>query len=1062
MGRTCPACGEQNPDRARFCLGCGGQLAVAPPAREQRKLVTIVFADLIGSTAMAERLDPETVRGVMSRYYAAMRAVLERHGGRVEKFIGDAVMAVFGVPVLHEDDALRAVRAARDMRGALAELNRELEARWRIRLQARTGVNTGWVVAGDPAQGHAFISGDAVNVAARLEQVAAAGQILVGETTFGLICDRVHATAVAPLSLKGKAEAVTAYELRETDSEPATAPPGTTRPLIGRETELSALNATYRAVVNERGCWLSCVVGSAGVGKSRLVRTFLDGVDGGALVLEGRCLSYGEGITFWPVVEIIRQAAAITQRDSQARARERLAQLIDGHQDAREVVERIVGLLELGDERASLQEIFWAIRRLLETLASTRPSIVVLDDLQWAEPVLFDLVEYLERSTTGHPVLLLGVARPELSDIRPGFAEAQTMVLQPLGDQHSRALIHSVLGHQYRVSEEIFERVTAAAAGQPLFVVEYVRMLIDRGSLGERDGEWRIAGNEAAMPVPHSIEAVLGSRLDRLLAGELEVLQAAAVIGQEFDHDAVEDLVPPALVADVSAHLGALVDKQLLTRNGHPGVLAFSHLLIRDVAYGRLLKQTRSELHEQFAVWLERSSGQRAVEYDEILGYHLEQAYRYRTELGPADDHARRLAAQARDRLTLAGRRALARENAIAAASLLERAVELYQASDDVSSELLLELAGARADIGQLESAAALVDQVLEVAVGREDPVLRWRARIERVALGFSLASDVRASLAETQAAINALTGLGAERALGRAWTARARNLAVLGHVAGALAAYEQALVFARRHGDRRVLTEALTWILIFVWGGPTPARAGIERCQRVLAEPDVPRQVMACALVEQAPLLAMLGRFGEARDRYTQGAGMLDELGLTLLAAQTTQEISEVEMLAGQPEAAERWLRSGCDRLESMGDHGILASSLPRLGEALYAQGQYQQAEVMAQRGREFMIADDIDAQMRSRRLQAKLLARQEQFAAAEHLAQRAVHLSDTTDIIGERATTLMDLADVLLLAGRAEAAHAAVARALEYFELKENIVDAQRARERLAATEPSQPRGL
>jgi class 3 adenylate cyclase len=394
---TCPACGHASPDGFRFCGNCGSPLAHdAAAGRQVRKTITVVFCDLAGSTALGERLDPESLQRVMTQYFRRMREVLERHQGTVEKFIGDAVVGVFGVPLLHEDDALRAVRAAVELQAALAELNKELERDWGVTLQLRTGVNTGEVVSGSAAADSALVLGDAVNVAARLEQAAAPAEVLIGQTTWQLVRDAVTAEPVAPLALKGKAAQVAAWRLLGVTPDI----PGHARrrdvPLVGREPQRRLLLDAFDRVVAERACRLVTVLGATGVGKSRLVDEALDSIGERATILSGRCLSYGEGITYWPVAEVIRQAAGIARDDSLPAAQGKLAALLAGREQAERIASRIAGLVGFTEAAGGgSQETFWAVRKLFEHLASRRPLVVALDDLHWAEPTLLDLVEYV-------------------------------------------------------------------------------------------------------------------------------------------------------------------------------------------------------------------------------------------------------------------------------------------------------------------------------------------------------------------------------------------------------------------------------------------------------------------------------------------------------------------------------------------------------------------------------------------------------------------------------------------------------------------------------------------
>ena len=394
--RACPGCGEQSPEGARFCPVCGTALFATPVPQGLRKVVTIVYCDLVGSTKLAEQLDLETLRQVLARYFEAMSEVLMRHEGAIQQFIGDAVLAVFGMPTVHEDDAVRAVRAADEMRAALRELNEQLDLRWGVRLQARTGVDTGEVIAGDTANGESFVTGDAVNVAARLEQSAPSGEILIGEQTMELVRGAVLVQAVAPVEVKGMSQPVRAFRLldvagRDRGIERSLR----SRPLVGRERELEALRGAFDRAVSAGTCQLVTVVGPAGIGKTRLTRDFVGSLGDAATAVTGRCLSYGQGLTFWPLREIVAELAGTEDGDSPDEVIARVARLLPADDDRAIVAERVAGALGVVDSTAYPAETFWAVRKLLEAVARERPLVVVLEDIQWAEPTFLEFIEYL-------------------------------------------------------------------------------------------------------------------------------------------------------------------------------------------------------------------------------------------------------------------------------------------------------------------------------------------------------------------------------------------------------------------------------------------------------------------------------------------------------------------------------------------------------------------------------------------------------------------------------------------------------------------------------------------
>jgi class 3 adenylate cyclase len=684
-------------------------------------VVTVVFTDLKGSTSMGEQLDSETLRQLMRRYFLTMETILERHGGTVEKFIGDAIMAVFGVPAVREDDALRAVRAANEMRTALAELNDSLEARWGVRLRVRTGVNTGEVVAGDPSRGHGFVTGDAVNVAARLEQSAEEDEILIGGDTLRLVRDAVTVTPVEPLTLKGKAEKFPAYRLEAVEA----GAPGFSRrldsELVGRTEELDRLRAALDRAVAGRASELVTVLGPAGVGKSRLAAEFVASLGDEATVLQGRCLPYGEGITFWPVGELVKGAAGITEEDAPGPVRDKIAALLPADSDEAEpILQRMAGVLGLADPASSPVEIFWAVRRLLETLAAERPIVVVFEDVHWAEPTFLDLIEYLVASSRDAPILLLALGRTELLELRPGLSglAADGLSLAPLSGDETRSLVENLLGGG-EVAPDVAEHVLAAGEGNPLFVEELLRLLLDEGRL-ERVGErWQAADGLEAVSTPPTIQALIAARLDRLQPGERAVVECAAVIGKLFWPSAVRELSPPEVRDGVDDHLDALIAKQLVTASGGTRFageegMAFSHILVRDVAYQAMLKALRADLHARSSDWIERTAGERAVEYEEILGYHLEQAHRYLVEVDPGDERTADVGVRAAARLAEAGGRALARYDMPAAINLLERASSLLAEDDPTRRDLALKLGIALAGSGQLTRVNSLLSERLE------------------------------------------------------------------------------------------------------------------------------------------------------------------------------------------------------------------------------------------------------------------------------------------------------------------------------------------------------------
>jgi predicted ATPase/class 3 adenylate cyclase len=705
-----------------------------------RKKVTVLFCDVTGSTTLGEYQDPERLRIVMTRYFNEARSALERHGGKVEKFIGDAVMAVFGVPALHEDDALRALLAATELREALGTLNDELESTVGVRIEVRTGVNTGDVIAGDPTRNDSFVTGAAVNIAERLERTASPGEILIGEETFRLARDAIRAEPLEPLTLKGRSEPVLAYRLLEVYPGMPAHARRLDSPMVDRPRELALLHDAFQRCVRvrEHACHLFTVLGSAGMGKSRLVAEALRTIEGEATVLKGSCLPYGEGITFWPVLDVVKQATGVTDEDTPEEARAKIAAKLEGDQAAERVADRVAEVIGLAEAGGTAEEGFWGVRKLFEGLAGKRPLIVVFDDLNWAEPTFLDLIEHVADWSRDAPILVVCIARPELLEIRPGWGggkrNATTIFLESLSEPESEKLIHNLLG-EAAISPEVSARIRDAAAGNPLFVEETVSMLIDDGLLRCEEDGWVTAADLSGVRVPSTIQVLLASRLDQLSADERRVLERGAVEGNVFHRGALEELSASEEQDGVARCLTALERKYFVRphRASFDGedAFCFRHPLVREAAYEALPKQVRGELHEGYAAWLEQRPG----EYEELLGYHLEQAFRYRRELGQVDERAERLGASAAAHLIAAGRRALAREDVFAGANLLGRSTSLLATDDPTRDDVLLELGGALVFAGDFVRADAVLTEAIEAGRRSGDRRLELRSVLERAFL---------------------------------------------------------------------------------------------------------------------------------------------------------------------------------------------------------------------------------------------------------------------------------------------------------------------------------------
>jgi class 3 adenylate cyclase/tetratricopeptide (TPR) repeat protein len=1004
--------------------------------------VTVVFSDLIDSTPLGERLDVETYRRVIARYFAEVRRVLERHGGTVEKFIGDAVMAVFGIPVVHEDDALRAVRAAGELREALGALNEEFRGVYGIELGARTGINTGEVIAGDPSQGQSFATGDAVAVAQRLEAAASPGEILVGQATYRLVRDAVLVEPVDQLTLKGKSEPVQAWRLL---GVVAGAPAFARRldaPMVGREHELGELRSAFEEAVRDQACRLVTVVGQAGIGKSRLANELLAGVRDEASVLVGRCLPYGEGITYWPLRDVVRDAGGVLTT-------ERLVELLDGVDDASQIASRVGGAIGIAESSGAPEETMWAVRRLLEHLARQRPLIVGFDDLQWAEATFLDLIEYLLGWSRDAPILIVCLARPDLLDrhpawlaVRPG---AKSIKLEPLSPPEAEALLDLIRG-ETEVGPELLAKITEAAEGNPLFVEQMLAMLTENGWV---NGE---------LAIPPSIHALLAARLDRLAPAERAVIERASVVGKEFWRGAITELSPADEREFVSASLMTLMRRDFIrpSRSIFPDEdgFRFRHILIRDAAYLAIPKETRADLHERYAAWLERTAGDRASELDEILGYHLEQAHRYREELGPVSADAAELATRAGERLAAAGRRAIvSRADFSAAATLISRAVNLLPRDYPDRPALLTELGSILMRTGDFGRAEGVLDEAVEAAATAGDRRLELRAVIEREFFR-SFTTPEGSALDDSTIAedvIAELEAVGDERGLAKAWWLKSEADVNACRWGARAAALERALEHARRSGEAIEVAAITSLHAQALYFGPTPVAEAVERCERYLAESSGNRSLEASVTEVLAGLRAMQGDIDRARSLNAQARSIYEELGLRFRLVSVFSIIAgEIEKLAGQPGEAVSILRHAFETGREMGATSAAATMAAFLADALCLDGKLDEAEEAASFSEEHAPASDVVTQVLWRTARARALAAEDPETAVT-LARKAVATAHETDYPDLEARALNALAQVL---GRGDEQASLIAEARNLYVQKGNVAAAAR----LTAPSPAQ----
>jgi class 3 adenylate cyclase/tetratricopeptide (TPR) repeat protein len=709
--QTCPSCGKELPGEFPYCPFCAAPLTEQPSAtvQEERKVVSVLFCDLVGFTAASDTADPEDVRARIRPYHARLRDAIERFGGTVEKFVGDAVMAVFGAPVAHEDDAERAVRAGLRILEAIEELNAQDTS---LALQVRVGINTGEAVVAlgaRPEEGEGIVTGDVVNTASRLQSAAPVNGVAVSEQTYRATERVFDYELLDPVSVKGKSEPLAIYRPLQARARFGSDVTRThTTPLVGRDLERTLLVSTFERAVQQESCQLVTVVGEPGVGKSRLCMELfrhIEELPGLVTWRQGRCLPYGEGIAFWALGEIVKAECGILESDSPGEVRTQLERAIpESEQDRPWLLARLGPLVGLAGEPASQEESFTAWRRFLELIADG-PAVLVFEDLHWADPALLAFLEHLADWAEGVPLLVLGTARPELYEQHPAWAgglrNANTINLAPLSDQETAQLVSALLERAV-LPVETQQALLDRAGGNPLYAEEFVRLLTDRG---EFDGE---------VEVPDSVQALIAARLDTLTPERKSLLQDASVIGKVF--------WAGALVAmgerdpgEVEQALHELARKELVRPSRTSSMegeaeYGFWHALVRDVCYQQIPRASRAERHQQAAAWIEAKAGERAEDLADVLAHHYLSALELNQAAGLAEQP--QLQAQAVRYLGLAGERALGLDVERAEKNLA-RALEL-SATDDPQRPLLLERwAQAALQQNRLREARQALEQAL-------------------------------------------------------------------------------------------------------------------------------------------------------------------------------------------------------------------------------------------------------------------------------------------------------------------------------------------------------------
>jgi DNA-binding SARP family transcriptional activator/class 3 adenylate cyclase len=994
----------------------------------ERRTVTVVFVDLAASHGVGDGADPEARWRIVARSSRQAVGVLRRHGATVEELVGDVLVGLFGIPVAHEDDALRAARAAIELREAVKALNEEVERNREIRFSVRVGIDAGEVVVPTDGSGHATASGDAVNVAARLQRAAGEGEILVGEGVRRVLGDAAVLEAVERAGPEGRGGSLAASRL--VDLAPGI--PAVARrfdaPMVGRTDELARLRAAFEGVVRQGTAHRFTVLGEAGIGKSRLAREFADAIGSDAQVVTGHCPAYGDGITFWPLRQAALQAAGPRGFDG-------LAELLVGEDDGEWIAGQVAVAIGPTQEPGRANDLFPAVRRLFEALATPRPLVLTLEDLHWAEPTFLDLIEYIADWARA-PVFVLCLARPELIEERPawgaGRRNADTLFLEPLASTETERLIADRLAGGTLPPSTLL-RIVEIAQGNPLFVEQVVAAFQDEGTIS----------------LPASLHALLAARLDRLGPAERDLLRCAAVVGTDFSVDALLSLVPDQARPFVGKHLRVLERKQLI-RPARPADQGFSfrHALIRLAAYRSMTREDRARLHHRVAEWLEAEAPDSPPEFDEILGYHLEEAVEQRRALGTPDEDDPKLAVRAGEHLAAAGLRAYGRFDIAAAVNLSGRAKSLLPGFHPQRREVMRALAEAYPMLGWHDQADAVLEEMLEQARTEGNRLLEQAIQLER--------ARVRVITGPDPMRLDQIRGE-AERALDVFSTsgdhARAAQACyVLGIVhdrQGAIRKLEEVSRLGLAHADRsgRLREEVgPRWNLArAVRAGQTPVREAVRTCEEIIDRRGMFHPGVLCEL---ATLHAMEGRFDEARDMLARARrDMVERWRFRRPQMWAARSSAAVERLAGDIEGSERELRAALEMALDFRERDPAAKIAAGLSRVLFLRGRSKEADGFATRSKEYAPMEGAAAQALWRAAKAQVMASRGDHLGAGRLARQAVGLT-SVETPNLRADLLVDLAKVLLSAQQSMKAQPVIAEAIRLYERKGNLVSAARAR--------------
>jgi class 3 adenylate cyclase/tetratricopeptide (TPR) repeat protein len=1033
----------------------------------------VLFCDLVDSTVLGRTLEPLVTKRVNDRYGEAVRRILGGGGARIGKRHGDGFMAAFGMLELHEDDALRAVRAASELRAAIGELSAELRRERGVGLEIRIGINTGRLLVRDAGTMEEELTGDAVNLAKRFEESAGAGEILLGEETYRLVADDVEAEPAEPLTIDGFPGQQATWRLLEVLPDPSGRARRFLAPLVGRELEVELLRRLFDRAVAEQSCHLAGVLGPGGVGKSRLVHELVEGLGGRAAVLRAHCLQRGSDVTLWPLVEIVRQAARISSDDSPELARSRVAELVHGEERGDLVTERVAQMLGVIAETERPEGTLWAVHRLLQARARHDPLVVVIDDLQWADPILLDAVEQLIDLSQDTPMLLVCIARPEeLLSRGEGWpaatANALSLRLSPLGEREGEQLVGHLLGG--RVDPPVHALVSERAQGNPLIVEELVANLRDEGRLQSLDDRWVLRLEPAGAgldrsSIPTSIQALLQVRLERLEARGRASIEAASVVGEQFHMGDVQ-----ALTGMRDQEMGAVVQElvrvDLIRPDRGPAAVPlppgsgagyrFRHPMIQSAAYERMPEDRRAELHERYADWLAEQTRANPDQFDELVAHHFHEAYRYASKLEPAADHTRKVACRAGERYAAAGHRAVIRGDTGLVQAWLGRAVRLLPGDHEDRLQALPRLAEAQQASGKLNEAARVYQELAKSAKAVGHDGLATHATIGRLRLTALHDPErfLREGREEMELAIPVFERLDDSLGLAKAWHLLAYLDWTRGRLSVAGANAEKARSFARQAGDRYWEAAIRGQHCLILYWGSTPLDQ-VERANReALAEAqrNGMRGLEATALTVLARIAALRGNLDEARQLVGAADAITSDLGEALTQAADCTSQALIELLDDDLAAAEDLLRTGHQRLEQMGATGPLASVVAMLARVVLLRGRGDEAEELTRTCERVTAADQVDAQVKWRSIRAIALARRRDSEEAERLAREAVYQVDKTDQLDSRAEARVDLAEVLRLGGRHREAARELDRAIAMYKEKGNEVAEASARRLLA----------